>query len=154
MLKCLADISSSRLVRETSESLLVEMVENNQCVVESETSKTVIGDFAVSENEGTGSEEPCVAGHSERREGTGPENAGSGMTMSANNESSEIAEGIDLHHNSDNSENSADLKKQIAEIANREKEGMFPLVPSHCQCALDPLVAEELNEWGLKMSYV
>ena len=47
-----------------------------------------------------------------------------------------------------------ELAKQIAEIVDREKRNMFPLVPSYCQNALDPKVAEDLSVWALKMNHV
>ena len=62
------------------------MVEEEDDVDESETIKAVIGDVPVAENEGIGSEQPCVVGHSEGSEGTSPENGSSGTTINAKNE--------------------------------------------------------------------
>jgi len=54
----------------------------------------------------------------------------------------------------DSAEESEEQAKQIAEIVERENKDSFPLVPSHCQCSVNQLVADELSAWVLKTNYV
>ena len=54
----------------------------------------------------------------------------------------------------DASDRSADLAKQLVEITDREHRDAFPLVPAHCQVAVDHALAEELSQWALTMDYV
>ena len=49
---------------------------------------------------------------------------------------------------------SAELAQQLAEIADREHRHAFPLVPAHCQVAVDHALAEELSQWALTMDSV
>ena len=54
----------------------------------------------------------------------------------------------------DTLDRSAELVQQLAEIADRDHRHAFPVVPAHCQVAVDHALAEELCQWALSMDYV
>ena len=72
--------------------------------------------------------------------------------LSPNLDSLQLASGIPL--GDDAFDRSADLAQQLVEITDREHRHAFPLVPAHCQVAVDHALAEELCQWAISMDYV